>query len=212
MIEQFVTPGMLVFDIGANDGAYARRCTRLGATVIAVEPNATHEADLAMPGVTPVMAAVGASPGTTRLYLSHNTKWSSLHPEWVTGHYGEPEPAHQITNVTTLDALIEEYGVPGFIKIDTEGNEAEVLRGLSQSVPMLSFEYHGGAYPIKLNVDPLYDCLMMLQGYEFRVAQHEIEWVTNWVGVDALMAIMPRLTWGDVYARAVDNSIRRNSV
>lgn len=201
MIEQFITPGMLVFDIGANDGGYARRCTALGATVIAVEPNETHEADLTIPGVTPVMAAVGAAPGSAPLYLSHNTKWSSLHPEWVTGHHGEPEPAHQLCVVTTIDALIERFGVPGFIKIDTEGNEAEALRGLSQPVPALSFEYHGGAYPIKLNTDPLHDCLMMLQGYEFRAAQHEHQWVTDWVGADGLMAVMPALTWGDVYAR-----------
>lgn len=44
-------------------------------------------------------------------------------------------------NVTTLDKLIEEHGEPVFCKIDVEGGELDVLRGLSVSLPTLSFEY-----------------------------------------------------------------------
>ena len=42
---------------------------------------------------------------------------------------------------TTLDALIARHGLPRFCKIDVEGYEAEVLRGLSQPISALSFEY-----------------------------------------------------------------------
>jgi len=204
VLEQFVGRGDLVFDVGANDGAFARRCVALGARVLAVEPQHSHLTDLAgIPGITPVIAAVGASQGFADLYISHNSKWSSLHPEWVTGHYGDPQPGTQRVEVLTLDALIGGFGVPDFLKIDTEGNEANVLRGMTYEVSALSFEYHGGAYPVKLDNDPVYDCVTMLPNYEFRAAQHESDWVTDWVSGDTLMSIMPRLTWGDVYARAV---------
>ena len=43
--------------------------------------------------------------------------------------------------MTTLDNLIAIYGKPTFIKIDVEGFEHEVLKGLSQNVKFISFEY-----------------------------------------------------------------------
>ncbi len=43
--------------------------------------------------------------------------------------------------VTTLDELIPRFGVPAFVKIDFEGNELQVTRGLSQAIEVLSFEF-----------------------------------------------------------------------
>jgi FkbM family methyltransferase len=53
--------------------------------------------------------------------------------------------AHNETRLvaaTTLDDLIAEYGTPELIKIDVEGYEAEVLKGLSQRVPKICFEWN----------------------------------------------------------------------
>jgi hypothetical protein len=41
-----------------------------------------------------------------------------------------------------LDELIDEHGLPAFCKIDVEGFEPEVLRGLSTPLPALAFEFH----------------------------------------------------------------------
>ncbi|MFK7772103.1 MAG: FkbM family methyltransferase [Saprospiraceae bacterium] len=42
--------------------------------------------------------------------------------------------------LTTLDQIIEQEGVPAFIKIDVEGYELEVIQGLNARIPLLSFE------------------------------------------------------------------------
>jgi len=203
MFSEFIEPGMLVFSIGANNGDIARQCVALGATVIAVEPDRKHIETLASPGITPIIAAVSDTHGTAQFYVSHNDKWSSLHPEWVTGHYGKSDPDSIRVEVVTLNMLIAEFGFPQFMIIDTEGNEDKVLAGLSHRVPVLCFEYHGGAYPVKLDNDPLPACIERLEGYEFRAAQHETQWVTDWVDGDSLLTAMPELTWGDIYARDV---------
>jgi hypothetical protein len=46
------------------------------------------------------------------------------------------------TEVTTLAALIAEHGVPALCKIDVEGFELEVLKGLDRPLPLVTFEYH----------------------------------------------------------------------
>ena len=42
--------------------------------------------------------------------------------------------------MTTLDDLINRYGKPCYVQIDVEGFELPVLKGLTQSVPLISFE------------------------------------------------------------------------
>jgi hypothetical protein len=43
---------------------------------------------------------------------------------------------------TTIDAMIERYGVPDLLKIDVEGYELNVLKGLTQKVNDICFEWH----------------------------------------------------------------------
>ena len=39
-----------------------------------------------------------------------------------------------------MDSLIKKYGRPEYLKIDVEGNEYNVLKGLSCGVPLVSLE------------------------------------------------------------------------
>jgi FkbM family methyltransferase len=47
---------------------------------------------------------------------------------------------HRVIETTTLEDLIVAHGLPFFIKIDVEGYEANVVKGLKYRVPLLSFE------------------------------------------------------------------------
>lgn len=132
----------VVFDIGAHRGHYAETFRELGATVVAVEPNPVRADEIRrhFPGITVVQAAVGAEPGTATLNIGADDQHSTLSKQWAATH---PERWTETITVpvTTLDVLIETHGVPALVKIDVEGYEADVLRGLSTPVETVVFEY-----------------------------------------------------------------------
>ncbi|HPF58060.1 MAG TPA: FkbM family methyltransferase [Candidatus Competibacteraceae bacterium] len=150
---QFIGPGDLCFDIGAHVGSRLRAWTPLGARIVAVEPQPDCMALLRrwfghQAPVTLVEQAVGAVPGVAELRVSPRTPTvTTLSSSWIAavrqdrGFAGVRWDAPVPVTVTTLDELIAHYGIPAFCKIDVEGYEREVLQGLSQPVPALSFEY-----------------------------------------------------------------------
>jgi hypothetical protein len=124
--------------------------------------------------------------------------------------------------VTTLDALIEQHGLPRFCKIDVEGYEAEVLAGLNHRIPALSVEFVAGA----LNVaEACVRRLEALGAYEFNVVVGEERSFMSkrWLAADEMVAWLKdgggSVSSGDVYARlraeadaAGDGESRRDTV
>lgn len=150
---RFIRPGDVTFDIGSHVGDRIGCFRRLGARVIAVEPQplcarairAIYAGD---DQVTLVEAACGAGVGTVTLRVnSANPTVSTASPEFIRAADGAPGWEQEVWDetvevpVTTLDALIARYGVPTFTKIDVEGYEDQVLAGLSRPLPALSFEF-----------------------------------------------------------------------
>jgi len=153
LYARFVKPGDLVFDIGAHVGDRIAAFRRLGARVVAVEPQPPLVRTLRLiygrdRMVTIKHTAMGGSVGTTTLNINvRNPTISTASQDFMQaardakGWDTETWTKSIEVPLTTLDALVAEYGLPTFIKIDVEGFEAEVLAGLTQPVAALSFEF-----------------------------------------------------------------------
>lgn len=211
-----VPAGGLVFDIGAHVGDRVASFRRLGARVVAAEPQPAAMRALRLmfrrdPGVTLVAGAVGAAPGTARMFVNTaNPTVSTLSEgfiaaaEGATGWEGQDWDGAIDVAVTTLDALIAAHGLPDFIKIDVEGHEPEVLAGLTHAPPALSFEM------TTIQREPALralDRVASLGPYRFNLSlgeTHDLtqpDWVTADVMADTLRALPHSANSGDVYAK-----------
>ena len=216
-----IGPGDLVFDVGAHVGTRARVLRRLGAQVVAFEPQPAFARFLrwTLPGdIALVEAALGRVEARARMAVSRR------HPTVSSLRDSLPDEARSMPGfehvrwddqaevaVTTLDAMIARHGRPAYIKIDVEGYEAEVLSGLGQPVGLVSFEYLPG---LPAPSGAVIDRLCALGDYEFNIVRGEnsaFDWpdwrdaaaLRTWLGAQA-----PDSGSGDVYARLVPDAPR----
>ena len=213
--SRFVGPGDLCFDIGANVGSRTGIFLKLGASVVTVEPQESCMRQLRKQfgrknNVTLVHKAVGERTGHASMHTCEQSPLTSLSEAWIEKvnasgrHTGYTWHEPVTVPVTTLDALIDEFGTPAFVKVDVEGYEYPVLKGLSVPVRALSFEFTpeclGGAI----------DCINHLAGmgtfdFNFSVCD-TLRWeLSKWVPANEMCEVLrnfrPPAPVGDVYAR-----------
>jgi hypothetical protein len=152
----------LIFDIGFNVGEFTQTCFNKypNCSVIAVEANPNlannvsphfftnynfsllnnlvsdkngEETDFY---ISPYATGVSTA-STVFMENSRFTKGSKN----VEANSIQWQPAIKIESIT-VDSMIERYGMPDLLKIDVEGYELNVLKGLTQKVNDICFEWH----------------------------------------------------------------------
>ncbi len=216
---QFLGPGDLAFDIGAHVGNRVLAWLRLGARVVAVEPQPSCVRLLNRlygrnPRVTIDPRAVSAAPGPVTLHLSaRHPTLTTVSDRWVDRASAVAGFSHvrwdQTVSVPacTVDDLIARYGMPRFIKVDVEGHEDQVLASLSEPVDSLSFEV------LTADLAVADRCITHLERlctyrYQFSAGESLRFDPSGWVDATAMRAALRSLpssvTSGDVYACRVD--------
>ena len=145
--QKIIKKDDIVFDVGAHLGDKTNAFLNCGAVVVAVEPqkkylqHIKHRFKNQSSHIHLLQKGLSAQPEKRLFYARRNGATSGFVKDWLKEKSWASVDQVMELETTTLDLLIKEYGVPKYIKIDVETFEIEVLRGLSQPVPLVSFEF-----------------------------------------------------------------------
>lgn len=148
----------LVLDIGYNKGLFAKECHRLypDCLVVGIEANENLTRNIQNSPNLFILNALASDKSNESIdfYIEHNQTGistaskaytvnsrfmkGSLHLPPNSGNWSAPVKVRSIT----LDQVIKKFGKPNLIKVDVEGYEYEVLKGLSEKQNTICFEWH----------------------------------------------------------------------
>jgi FkbM family methyltransferase len=140
LVKEFVKPGAVVWDVGANVGLFSFAAASAAGQVglvVALEPDAwlvqlLRRSALEQPRrsapVQVVPAAVACEVSIRTLCLATRSRAANHLAEFGTTQTGGSREQHSVVAVT-LDWLLGSLPAPSIVKIDVEGAEVEVLEG-----------------------------------------------------------------------------------
>ncbi len=213
--SDFIHSGCLCFDIGANYGYRTEAFLQIGAKVIAVEPQKQCVKFMKLKFKDRLIIlnnGVGSEKSRKKFFVSNAHALSSFSQDWInkvisSGRFGKISWKKEvIVDMITLDDLIIKFGEPYFIKIDVEGYELEVLKGLTRPVNYLSFEV-----TIPENIETAQECLRYLKTlgeFECNISPGETlcflydKWISPEMMIKNLKSLSSKgVIDGDVYVK-----------
>lgn len=143
---------ILIFDIGANRGLFTDTSLRTfpNLKIITIEPNQNLFNFLVNKyknnDSVVLMSNVVAEKNDEMIdfYMANADTISTAETDWINNSRFSKEYSWGLPikiKSVSLDYLIEKYGTPDLIKIDVEGYELEVIKGLSNKQKEICFEW-----------------------------------------------------------------------
>ena len=173
--KKLIKKNDLCFDIGANVGKKSKLFLSIKAKVIAFEPQTKCLEFLNKINNTRFAYypfGVGDKNETKQLHLANHLEVATFSNKMIDFYTTENlkwKDKEEVI-IKKIDTLINEFGVPDFCKIDTEGFELEILSNLSYKIPIIEFEFN------EAFIDETLSCLDLitnLGNYEFNFILNE---------------------------------------
>jgi len=214
--RSMIANGNLCFDVGSHMGDRVDTWMALGATVVGIEPQPAFSEYLQKKyrgnrNYHHEPVAIGSEVGSAIMKISSEyptistlsgEQWTEKMNNATTKNLEYDKEVS--VSLTTIDELIKKHGTPNFIKIDVEGFELEVLKGLSNKVDAISFEF------LNTNKRAIEDCIKRLKelgfsqfnwSYEESFDFHFEFWQKDETVLESINSFEKDIFTGDVYAK-----------
>jgi len=205
----------LCFDVGANSGNKTQEMLSFNTKVVCVEPQKEPYDRLKNKfsnnnNVVLINKALSSSNGISEIFISRANTLSSMSSEFISTtsklrFRGVSWNSVEKVETTTLDDLIKIYGCPKFCKIDVEGYESEVLKGLTQKIPFISVEF---VPELKHKTFECIEILSKISSCGFNYSEGEsMEFAfDDWVSKDEIISFLTKnndfeISFGDLYIK-----------
>lgn len=205
----------LCFDVGANVGIKTEKFLSHGASVVCIEPQLFCCSILETKFSTNdkvkiVRTALGSLTGTSSMFISNEHTLSTMSSDFMfettkQRFKNTVWQKEETVDVSTLDNMINLFGVPKYCKIDVEGYEVEILKGLSNKIKYISIEF---VPELKEKTLECIELINKLGDYEYNYIDGESEeFVFNeWIDSETIGNYLKanndyQNSFGDLYAK-----------
>jgi FkbM family methyltransferase len=214
---KFLKHADLVFDVGLNLGEKAASFLDLGCRVVGFEP----QRNIYLQAVNRFKnngnfigenVALDDSKGVSTIRIASFHTISSMNLEYIRNvkklrFSTYSWDSEEVVNTDTLDNMISKYGVPKYIKIDVEGHELNVLRGLTSRIEYISIEF------ITEMLGPVKECLDYVDrlnekksSFNYIYGNNDNFYFEHWIGKDEIIAYLDSVNdrqneFGDIFIR-----------
>lgn len=211
-ILKLINKGDLYFDIGAHLGEKSKPFIEKKIRTIMVEPLPVCVRTLkrlySKNSIVKIIPK-GLGSKNTKKILSINKQMptvSTFAKHWKSGRFSNLTWSEKTQiQITTLDALIKKFGDPQYIKIDVEGYELNVLKGLSKKSGIISFEITSEFFSDAIK------CLKHLKklsynSFTFSVGEQK-KFFSDWSDYKTIINLIKKeikkdkLFWADIYCK-----------